>query len=340
LRLAFFVNDVATEIPEYTTTRLALAATRLGHEVWYVGAGNLRYGPAGDLGAHAYPATGEEGDDLASFLDRVQGGVPSYLALDEADAVMLRNDSIEDLHERPWAFTAGILFGRMLAESGVCVVNDPAQLSHTGSKLYLQEFPEGVRPRGLISREREEIRSFVAETGRSVIKPLYGAKGRNVFLVEDETDPNLNQIIEAVLQDGYVLAQEQARGAEEGDVRFFLLDGEPLEEDGSYAAFRRVPEDHDIRANISAGGHPQAVDVHEGYLQMISEMTERLRKDGMFFVGIDIVGDKVVEINVESAGGLQSVEHFTGIDFAPKIIHALEDRALRKSRSPSLGSTE
>lgn len=338
MRVAFFVNDVSTEISEYTTTRLALAAARDGHEVWYVGAGDAEYRPDGSVAAHAYRGLHEDGDDLASFLDRLKEPERcKHIVLDELDAVMLRNDSIEDLHERPWAFNSGIVFGQLLADHGVCVVNDPWSLSRSGSKVYLQEFPEEVRPRGLVSRNQDEIRSFVEETGPTVLKPLYGAKGRNVFLVEEENDANLSQMIEAVLEDGYVIAQERVQGAEDGDIRLFLIDGEPMVEDGNYAAFRRVPEGTDVRANISAGGHPERADIGDDILQMVGVMSDRLCRDGMFFVGLDIIGTTVVEINAESAGGLQSVEHFTGIDFAPEIITALEERAGRGSpASPRL----
>lgn len=328
MRIAFFVNDVSTDIPEYTTTRLARSACQRGHEVWYVGAGDVEFGPEGSLGAHGRRAVFEDDDDLTSFFERVQETESTELPLEEMDAVMLRNDSIEDLHDRSWAFPTGILFGRILVESGVCVVNDPAHLTHAGSKLYLQEFPEKVRPRGLVSRDVDSIRGFVEETGPSVLKPLYGAKGRNVFLIEGPDEPNLNQMIEAVLADGYVLAQERAEGVEDGDIRMFLIDGEPLQRDGVYAAFRRVPDGTDLRANISAGGHPRSVEVSEEHLQMVAALTPRLKKDGMFFAGLDIVGNKVVEINVESAGGLQSTEHLTGVDFGPDIIEALERRAM------------
>lgn len=330
MRLAFFVNEVPTEVDEYTTTRLALAATAAGHEVWYVGAGDITRQPDGSIRGHARRAIHQKGDDLTSFLERVKE--PESLTdveLEEMDAVMLRNDSVEDLHERPWAFTAGILFGQMLVDKGVCVVNDPANLSRTGSKTYLQEFQEDVRPRQMVSRDEEAIRTFVEKTGPVVLKPLYGAKGRNVFLIEGPEDPNLSQMVEAVLADGYAIVQQRVEGAEDGDLRIFLIDGEPLQKDGKYAAFRRVPEGNDIRANISAGGRPKEAAIDAQILRMVAGMTERLKRDGMFFAGLDVVGGKVIEINLESAGGLQSVQHLTGVDFAPQIIDALDARQQR-----------
>jgi glutathione synthase len=325
VRVALFVNDVATEIPEYTTTRLARAASQGGHEVWYVGAGDIEYEPDESMRARGRPAEWLDGDGLDSFLTRVQeteevGHVP----LEEFDAVMLRNDSIADMQERPWAVNAGVLFGQVLSDRGVTVLNDPAGLSRASSKLYLQQYPAEIRPQCLVSRDKEQLKAFVSGLGGAALKPLYGAMGRNVFLVEDPEDPNLDQMIESVLAEGYVLAQEFLGDADKGDIRLFMLNGEPLQQDGRYAAVRRVPQGQDLRANISAEGKPEEVSIGETELRIAGAMKERLQSDGMFFVGVDIVGDKVVEINAESPGGLQSVEHFTEIDFGPHVIKSIE----------------
>jgi len=326
VKLAFLVNDVATEVSEYTTTRLGLAAARAGHEVWYLGAGDLVYGPVEHLGGHAQRATASDGDTLATFLERCQSEEPQRITLGDLDVLMLRNDSVEDLHDRSWAIDIGVVFGQMAARQGVLVVNDPKRLSTASSKLYLEEFPPDVRPRCLVTRAEDDVRGFVHKVGgAAVLKPLHGAKGRNVFFVKED-DPNLSQMIEAVLEDGYVLVQEYLPQAEEGDTRLFLLDGQPLEQDGTFAAFRRIPPDDDLRSNISTGGKSTAAEISEVELEVARNMTERLAADGMFFVGIDIVGGKVVEINPESAGGFQSVEHFTGIDFSPVVIDALEQK--------------
>jgi glutathione synthase len=328
MKLAFLVNDIATEISEYTTTRLALAAARSGHEVWYLGAGDLVYEPIEHLGGHARRATASDGDTLQTFLERCQSTEePQRITLEDLDVLMLRNDSVEDLHDRSWAIDIGVVFGQMAARRGVFVVNDPKRLSRASSKLYLEEFPPDVRPRCLVTRAEDDVRAFIHRVGgAAVLKPLHGAKGRNVFFVSRENDPNLSQMIEAILEDGYVLAQEYLPEAEAGDTRLFLLDGQPLEQDGTFAAFRRIPPEDDLRSNISTGGKSTAAEISDVELEVARKMTERLAEDGMFFVGIDIVGSKVVEINPESPGGFQSVEHFTGIDFAPAIIDALEQK--------------
>jgi glutathione synthase len=224
-----------------------------------------------------------------------------------------------------------VVLGQILKARGVTVVNDPMSLVRATSKLYLEEFPEKVRPRSLVTRDPEAIEQFVAEVGRSVVKPLYGAKGRNVFVIEDEGEANLAQITEAVLEDGYALVQQYVDGAEGGDVRIFLLEGQILAQDGTLAAFQRVPTGNDPRANISKGGSPRPLEIGGVERGIVEAMSEKLVADGMFFVGIDVIGDKVVEINAESPGGMQAVERLYEIDVCRTVIEALERRTGSKS---------
>jgi glutathione synthase len=332
VRLAFFVKDVATEIDEYATTRLARAAAQRGHEVWYVGVGDVELGDSdGQLMARAHAAEFLKGDTLESFMERIKERDAERIVMDDLDALFLRNESIDDLQERPWASPLGVVFGQMLQARGVTVVNDPTCLIRAASKLYLEEFPTKIRPRSLVTRDPEAIERFVGKVGRSVVKPLYGGRGRNVFMIEDETEANLAQMTEAVLQDGYAIVQEFVDGGENGDARIFLLEGKLLERDGRPAAFRRVPTGNDLRANISVGARSVPLEIGDAERGIIDAMSQKLVADGMFFVGIDVIGDKVVEINAESTGGLQSVEWLYDIDVCPTVIEALERRTSSKS---------
>ncbi len=332
MRLAIFVNDVATEKANYTTTHLARAAARSGHQVWYVGVGDVEHGESGgQLCARAHGAEFEEDDTLESFIKRIKERDAQRIAMYDLDALLLRNESIDDLHDRPWAGPLGVVFGQMLTARGVTVVNDPTSLIRATSKLYLEEFPEKIRPRSLVTRDPEAIERFVATVGHCVVKPLYGAKGRNVFIVEDEGETNLAQMMEAVLQDGYAIVQEFVDGGEDGDARIFLLEGQILERDGKLAAFRRVPTGNDPRANLSVGARPVPLEIGDMQRGIVEAMSKKLVADGMFLVGIDVIGDKVVEINAESPGGLHTVERLCEIDVCPTVIEALERRTGSKS---------
>jgi glutathione synthase len=323
VNLGIFVNDVATEKPEYTTTRLAMAAVDRGHDVWYMGAGDFAYDSDDALRAQACRAeTGHA--DLGEFLESLK---PERFTVEDLDALWLRSDPAADLPDRTWAQAAGILFGGLAERRGVKVVNNPAGLSLAMNKLYLHHFPAEVRPATLITRQSEEVQDFVdAHGGRAVIKPLQGSGGQGVFIVSEDDTVNLDQMIDAVTRDGYLIAQEQLPAAADGDTRLFLLDGKPLQCDGVYAAFRRVPSEGQARANMTAGASVDVAEVDDTMLHLAEVVGPRLVEDGMFLAGLDIVGDRILEINVFSPGGFGSVESLTGVDFNEIVVAALEEK--------------
>ncbi|HET6774499.1 MAG TPA: glutathione synthetase [Acidimicrobiales bacterium] len=342
MKIGFVVNDLDTESPTYTTTRLALTATQMEHEVWLMGVGDFTYLPDGSLSARARAGAAKQYKSPERYLADVQGtgGVEAQLQLNELDVVLLRNDPADDAVDRPWAVTAGVAFGQLIEASGVFVVNDPGHLAHALNKAYFQHFPEIVRPRTLISRDEAVITDFVADLGgRAVLKPLQGSGGSGVFLVSDEESPNLNQIIEAISRDGYVVAQEHLPAAAEGDVRLFVLNGEPLVHEGHIAAFRRVNEGPDLRSNMSVGGKAVEVEVTADMLRLVEVVRPKLLGEGMFLVGLDIVGDKLMEVNVFSPGGLGSCQRLYGANFAVPVIADLERKVeLHRHYGQALGN--
>lgn len=339
MKIAFVVNDVETEQPYYTTTRLAMSATNLGHETWVLGMGDFGYEPDGSLGALARGGADKTYRSLERYLEDVQRPESEQrIALSDFDVVMLRSDPADE--DAAWANNAGVGFGELMTSSGVLVVNDPSSLAKALSKAYFQHFPEAVRPRTLISRDESRIADFVDELGgRAVLKPLQGSGGSGVFMVNKKESANLSQIIEAIARDGYVVAQEYLPDAKDGDVRMFVMNGEPLTVDGRIAAFRRKSAGDDIRSNMSAGGKAVAVNVTQEMLGLVEAVRPKLVADGMFLVGLDIVGDKLMEVNVFSPGGLGSCQELYGVDFAPAVIKDLERKAkMRGHYGPQLGN--
>ena len=208
---------------------------------------------------------------------------------------------------------------------GVIVLNDPNGLAKATNKMYFQLFPEEVRPRTLISRDRKEIKRFIKdEGGTAVLKPLQGSGGSGVFLVKPGEASNLNQMIEALSRDGYIIAQEYLTAAEEGDTRLFLMNGQPFRYKGKYAAFRRLRTGDDMRSNIHAGGKLGKAEITDTHLRVAEIVRPKLVQDGMFLVGLDIVGDKLMEINVFSPGGLGSAQKFEKAMFTQGVVEALE----------------
>jgi glutathione synthase len=195
-----------------------------------------------------------------------------------------------------------------------------------------------VRPRTLISRDRREITEFVHELGdAAVLKPLQGSGGASVFMVTGDEAPNLNQMIDAISRDGYVVAQEALPEAADGDVRLFVMNGEPLRLGKVYAAFRRVNTGPDLRSNMHVGGKARRVKVTDAMLAACDAARPKLIADGMFLVGLDIVGDKLMEVNVFSPGGLGTCEKLYGVNFADAVVAALERKVeLRPHCGPHL----
>ena len=328
MKIAFVVNDVMTEKSDYGTTHLARAASAMGHDVFYVGTDDFAFAADETVAAHAIRASKRKGT-LDDYLSAVQGtNERQRIDLAELDVVMLRNDPADDFLERPYRQSAGIVFGQLAAGRGTLVVNDPLGLSQALNKLYFHAFPPEVRPRTLVTRDPEEVREFIQEQGgRAILKPLQGSGGQNVFMVSKGDAPNLNQMIEAVGRDGYLVVQEYLPAAAKGDVRMFLMNGRPLEADGHYAAFARVRSGSDLRSNMSAGGSAEKAQITDAMLRIAEVVRPKLARDGMFLVGLDIAGDKLMEINVFSPGGLGSMKKLEGVDFAKKIIESLDRKA-------------
>jgi len=327
MKLGFFVNDVAAELTGYTTTRLAQIATNRGGEVWYFSAPDFIYGSDGVIYAQGTAAPKSKYRTPEAYLRDLHGpnAIKQRVVVDELDVLMLRSDPSTETGSRVWAQTAGITFGRVAKRRGVIVVNDPDNLLKAMNKMYFQHFPEEVRPRTLISHNRDDIKAFITDMGgNAVIKPLSGSGGSGVFMAKVDDRSNINQMIDTLIRDGYVIAQEYLPAAVEGDTRLFMMNGKPLRYKGKYAAFRRLRSGDDLRSNIHAGGTKGKAEISDTHLRLAEIVRPKLVQDGMFLVGLDIVGDKLMEINVFSPGGLGSAQQFEKVNFNEAVVEALE----------------
>ncbi len=332
MRIGVLINDVATEKPGYTSVALMRAARRRSHHVYVIGAGDFVY-ERGHVEAWAREAP-EAGESPEAFLVALRGeAAEARVTVDELDVLLLRNNPYDDLPDRPWAAQAGLVFGDEAKHHGVLVLNDPHGLAHALNKLYLERFPQAMRPASLVTRHPDDVRAFAREVGTVVVKPLNGSGGRSVFVLRAGELDNFHQIVEAVSAHGYVVAQEYLPAAREGDVRLLLLNGRPLEKDGHIAAMRRVSSKGDLRNNVLAGGVVKPVNVDDSTRSLAELARPRLIEDGMWLVGLDVVGDKVLEINVFSPGGLVSTSAFAGVDFASALIEDLERKIAHASQA-------
>jgi glutathione synthase len=342
MRIAFFVNSIEGEAAYYTTAALAVAAMTRGHDVCYITPGDFVLRPDDSLMVRATVLPSKKYRKTDAFDAALKSSEATIETLDasEVDVIFLRNDPSLDADERPWAAHIGAMFGRLACERGVLVVNDPAGLAQAQNKLYFQGFPEAVRPTTLISKSIEEIRAFIADHKKGVIlKPLQGSGGKNVFKIASPDDANLNQIFEAVSGEGYLIAQGYLPEAKAGDIRFFMMNGKPLERDGVYAAFRRVPAKGEVRSNMHAAGTAAEATINDRILAIAELVRPKLVEDGMFLVGLDIVGDKILEINVFTPGGIPDIAALHDIDFSEEIIAALENKvAIHKAYAGQLSN--
>jgi glutathione synthase len=337
MKLGIVVNDVSTEFAGYTTTHLAFEAFRRGYEINYISLPDFSYGMDEQVHAIARRPGAKRYRTAGTFLKSVQSGEATVvrLSVDQLDVLLLRNDPSQEFFSRPWARLAAINFGRLAMRHGVLVINDPDGLSHAINKIYLQVFPAEVRPDAIITRDKGQILAFTADHGGcAVIKPLQGSGGRNVFMLRLNAPENINQMIASVLQDGYAIAQEYLPAIVQGDTRLFMLDGRILEHEGETGALRRVRTSGDIRTNLTAGGEGALARVTADMRAIALQVGSQLVRDGMFLAGLDIVGDKVIEINVFSPGALVHAVRLTGVNFMQPIIDSLERKVDHMQKYP------
>src|SRR4029079_8527661 len=326
MRICFVVNNPRTQRATYTTLHLAFAAYRRGHDVAFASVDAFSQGEGSDLVAEVVrPKSGRLRDTAGYAKALTAADAPREAArLVDFDVIFLRNNPSAGAVEVD-AFNPALDFGRRLKQLGVLVVNDPDGLSRAGSKMYLAGFPAEIRPKTLITRSVERVRAFLRELdGPAIIKPLYGFGGKNVFYVGRGQTANLAQMISTVRGQGYLIAQEYLPAAAKGDKRVLLLGGTPIAMGERFAAYRRMRPKDDIRNNMHVGGARKPGTLAEAERNMCELIRPRLVADGLYFVGVDLVGDKILEINVFAPGGIHNINELYGVDVGTAVIRDLE----------------
>ncbi len=200
------------------------------------------------------------------------------------------------------------------------VVNPPAAVRNAPEKILVTEFPD-LMPPTLVTRDREAIRAFRKEHGNIILKPLYGNGGAGVFFLQ-EGDHNLMALIElfeASFREPFMV-QRYLPEVRAGDKRIIIIDGEPV------AGLNRVPAEGEARSNMHAGGRPELSELTEREREICARSGPALKERDMIFVGIDVIGGYLTEINVTSPTGIREVKRFGGPDIAPMIWDAIEKR--------------
>ncbi len=320
MRFVVIMDPVSTVLPEADTTfALMEEAEKRGHRVDHCLNTDLIL-EGGRLSARVSQASMSRTAPQPIAL-----AAPETVSLHDVDAVFIRTDPPFDDN---YLWTTQLL---EIVKRETLVVNDPSGLQRANEKLYTCYFPE-LMPATFIGSHKADIKGFLKRVGgHAVIKPLDGRGGEGVLVMRDG-DPNINAIIEATTKHGRraALVQEFLPQVKIGDKRILLIDGELL------GAVLRVPASDEIRSNLRVGGRGVAAVIEPEDRVIIETLAPRLRADGLYFVGIDVIGGKLTEVNVTSPTGIQSMTRLDGKNYSAVVIDWVERRAAAvKSRSTS-----
>lgn len=291
-----------------STFRIAEEAQARGHKLFYYTPDRLFY-REGSVFARGWPLE----------VRRVKGdhyslGDEAEVDLSTFDVIWLRQDPPFDMGY----ITTTHILDRIHPKT--LVVNDPFWVRNYPEKLLVLDFPD-LTPPTLIARDLDTIRAFKATHGDIILKPLYGNGGAGVFRLgpQDRNLASLHELFSGINREP-LIAQKFLPAVSKGDKRIILVDGEPV------GAINRVPAEGETRSNMHVGGRPEKIGLTDRDREICARIGPLLREKGQVFVGIDVIGDWLTEINVTSPTGIQELERFDGTNIAEKIWLAIEAR--------------
>ena len=307
LKIAVQMNPIeGVNIETDTTFMLMLEAQTRGHGLWVYAPERL------SLDDGRVVARGRALNIRAVAGDHHRLGETELRDLTEFDVVLMRQDPPFDMAY----ITATYLLERIHPRT--LVVNDPTEVRNAPEKLLVTTFP-ALQPPTLISSDAEALHDFHARHGDIVLKPLYGGAGSGVVKLV-AGDPNLDALLElhAMIGREAVIAQKFIPAVSSGDKRILIVDGEPV------GAINRIPAEGQVRSNLARGGRAEAVELTSRDLEICAAIGPELGRRGLLFVGIDVIGDYLTEINVTSPTGAQQLKRFGGVDAAARLWDRIE----------------
>jgi glutathione synthase len=298
----------SVDIDADSTFALALEAQRRGHGLYHYLPRQLSY-RQGRVLAHARPFELQRAKG-----DHVRFGQPETIDLAGLDVVLMRQDPPFNLAY----ISATHLLDRVHPET--LVVNDPDAVRNAPEKLFVTQFAE-LMPPTLITYDLDEIKAFRAEHGDVIVKPIYGNGGAGVFHLRRD-DKNLASLVELfrTYLNEPLMVQRYLPEIRQGDKRIILVDGKPR------GAVNRVPADDETRANLHVGGRAEKASLSRRDQEICEAIGPVLERNGLIFVGIDVIGEWLTEINVTSPTGIQEIDRFDGVSLEAEIWDAIEAR--------------
>lgn len=296
-----------------STFVLMLEAQARGYTLWHYLAEDLSYRDGVVFAQARRVEVRREKGNHFSFLTE-----PEKLDLREVDVVWMRQDPPFDMSYISATHLLDLVAGETL------VMNNPTEVRNAPEKLFVTQFKD-LMPPTLITRREDEVKAFRANHGEIIVKPLYGNGGAGVFHLKAD-DSNLGSLMEMFLESSRepVMVQKFLPEVRQGDKRIILIDGEAV------GAINRVPAAGEVRSNLVAGGQAVRSDLTEREREICAAIGPDLKKRGLTFVGIDVIGDWLTEINVTSPTGLQAVNQFDGTRLEAQIWDAVETKLERR----------
>jgi glutathione synthase len=303
------------DIDKDTTFVLMLEAQQRGHELYFMEVDDLflRGGTPHARSRRLELARATPHYRLAEFKTG---------ALGDFDSVWMRKDPPFDMK---FFFTTHVL--SLIDESQCFLLNHPRGLREANEKLYALRFPEQI-PQTMVAGDMARLKAFMGELdGEMIVKPLDGCGGSGVFYLRGE-DRNTNSILEAATDNGrrLVMAQRYLPEIRQGDKRIIVLDGEPL------GAVLRVPLESETRGNIHVGGQVVKTDVTSRDREICAALAPSLRADGLYFVGLDVIGNYLTEVNVTSPTGVQEINRLDGVRLENQVVDFVEKQVEKLTR--------
>lgn len=320
MEFAFIIDPISTLDPGHDTSiALMEAAQQSGHIVWVTQAHQFSVvdGKTYAWLQHVELAPIEliEGQWITS-QSWFQLGEPVFMPLETMGIVFMRTDPPVTI---PYLYATYLL--DHVDTSKTLIINSPHGIRTANEKMYALQFLGSI-PKTIVSQDKKVIRQFVEHQGAAVLKPLGGKAGEGILFLQAD-DPNLNSLVEISTHRGKVpvMIQTYLPEAKLGDKRVILLNGEPI------GAVNRIPTGNEFRGNMAVGGRVAAVEVTERDREICRELAPTLSRDGLYFVGIDIIGDYLTEVNVTSPTGIREIQRFNHVNIGRQVIEWTENLA-------------
>jgi len=320
MKLAFIIDRLSLLDPTHdTSVAIMEAAQILGHEVWVTEIHQLSVingkACASLQQLTLTPVELVEGRWVATS-DWYQVSEPVVRNLEEMDAVLMRKDPPVNVR---YLYVTYIL--DLIDPAKTLVINSPQGLRNANEKMYTFQFLS-VMPETMVSQDKALIRQFVEKHQQAVLKPLGGKAGEGILFLEP-SDRNFNSMIEVSTQQGQepVMVQRFLPEAKDGDKRIILLNGEPI------GAVNRIPTGQEFRGNMAVGGRVAKTEISDQEWEICAIAGPKLVQDGLYFVGIDVIGGYLTEVNVTSPTGIREIDRLEGVNLGKKVIQWLETLA-------------